>query len=529
MVLQTAQYCSDETRKTLVRAEGSLNGIDYLEVLDQAAPPGTPPQQTLLVRCLRPIGALTQDNVRIDGGVRITDIGVVWARAGNSPDLASLLTENESGLLALINELDALDRLLVVRTDQSGDFSTYVLHLSDSSVLVDQPPPGFDPLLTATTFAFKIECPSDFDCETVQAGPTPGVAEPAIDYLAKDFASFRQLMLDRLAVVMPDWNERNLADIGVALVEVLAYAADHLSYFQDAVATEAYLDTARRRISVRRHARLVDYFVYDGTNARAWVCFSVAGQSDADGATLPAGTRLLSRESQGDPAVKSPDSTDGSVPGAKPIVFETLHDVRLGAAGNTFRFYTWGDPNCTLPVGATRATLLGGSGLGLALGEVLIFEEVLGPDTGREVDADPTHRHVVRLNADPVERIDPLSGTTVLDISWHVRDALPFALSLRDFADADGRPRGASVAHANVALADHGRTFVDEPLDPPRVPESERYRPVPRQMGLTHRCPYVHDLAPIATAADANTQERRSVGPDNDLLRDDETRMPRRD
>ena len=37
------------------------------------------------------------------------------------------------------------------------------------------------------------------------------------------------------------------------------------------MATEAYLATARRRISVRRHARLVDYRMHEGCNARAWV------------------------------------------------------------------------------------------------------------------------------------------------------------------------------------------------------------------------------------------------------------------
>ncbi len=54
----------------------------------------------------------------------------------------------------------------------------------------------------------------------------------------------------------------------VTLVELLAYAGDPLSYFQDAVATEAYLGTARRRASVRRHARLVDYPMHDGASAR---------------------------------------------------------------------------------------------------------------------------------------------------------------------------------------------------------------------------------------------------------------------
>ena len=48
-------------------------------------------------------------------------------------------------------------------------------------------------------------------------------------------------MLDRMAVLAPDWSERNPADLGVALVELLAYVGDSLSYQQDAVATEAYL------------------------------------------------------------------------------------------------------------------------------------------------------------------------------------------------------------------------------------------------------------------------------------------------
>ena len=49
---------------------------------------------------------------------------------------------------------------------------------------------------------------------------------------------------------MPAWTERNPADLGIALVEMLAYVGDALSYQQDAIATEAYLGTARRRVSV---------------------------------------------------------------------------------------------------------------------------------------------------------------------------------------------------------------------------------------------------------------------------------------
>src|SRR2546430_14686649 len=75
---------------------------------------------------------------------------------------------------------------------------------------------------------------------------------------------------------MPSWKERHLPDIGIVLTEILAYVGDYLSYFQDAVATEAYLGTARQRISVRRHARLIDYRLHDGCNARAWVAIETS-------------------------------------------------------------------------------------------------------------------------------------------------------------------------------------------------------------------------------------------------------------
>jgi hypothetical protein len=52
---------------------------------------------------------------------------------------------------------------------------------------------------------------------------------------------------------------RRRADLEVVLVEALAYVGDTVSYFQDATATESYLAAARKRASVRRQAKLVDY------------------------------------------------------------------------------------------------------------------------------------------------------------------------------------------------------------------------------------------------------------------------------
>ena len=76
---------------------------------------------------------------------------------------------------------------------------------------------------------------------------------------------------------------RHVPDLGIALVELFAYVGDYLSYFQDAVATEAYLATARLRPSVRRHARLIDYAMHEGCNARAWVVVTIKPNPPAAG------------------------------------------------------------------------------------------------------------------------------------------------------------------------------------------------------------------------------------------------------
>src|SRR5439155_4928009 len=128
------------------------------------------------------------------------------------------------------------------------------------------------------------------DCKGRPACPPVSYPAPEINYLAKDYVSFRQLIFDRPALTLPDWRERHVPDVGVALVDLLAYVGDYLSYHQDAVATEAYLATARQRISVRRHARLVDYRMHEGCNARTWLCIETSADT-----TLPADVSFATR------------------------------------------------------------------------------------------------------------------------------------------------------------------------------------------------------------------------------------------
>src|SRR5262249_48105437 len=128
-----------------------------------------------------------------------------------------------------------------------------------------------------------------------------------INYLAKDFLSFRQALLDFSALRYPAWQERAEADFGVMFLEALSALADDLSYTQDRVAAEATLVTATQRRSTIRHARLVDYDPVPAIGATVMLQFDVQ-----DGVSeIPAGIAV---------SAPGPDGT--------PIPFETGTGLR---------------------------------------------------------------------------------------------------------------------------------------------------------------------------------------------------------
>ena len=464
-------FCCDEERRTLVINHPALNGIDYLEVVDNPADANAIRQTVLQVYLLKEVmpGAITAENIRIEGGERIRNIEVLWVLVGPADMLSSPVSPPGSG-----------SKVLTVKVKEAGDFSVYQLSL------VNLDTENFDPVLSAVDFSFKVLCDNDFDCSPQCTCTEPLVKEPDINYLAKDYSSFKQLMLDRMALLLPQWQERNAADPGIMLIELLAYVGDYLSYRQDAIATEAYLGTARKRVSVRRHARLVDYHMHDGSNARTWVHFEVTeGITDLSIKTTCNGvaTALLTR---------SPRLPLVAAPGTEPVetalkegalVFELMHDAILDARNNIFYFYTWGNKSCSLQTGATTATF-DTHLLALKPGQVLIFEEIAGPRTGKKSDADPAHRHPVMITSvsyqsDPVG--NPYSTPPdnnprpVTVVEWAADDAMLFDLCISS-VDDNGATIIVSAAMGNNVLTDHGYTLSPELL--PNVPEAQQAIPV---------------------------------------------------
>ena len=428
--------CGDDTRREQLRRDKNRHGIDFLEVatttgstnqrvlrvffIDKADPTSPSTLPALLNQLHGDTAA-----VRVTGGERIRKIRVT----------------------AVTKEGDHLR----VDVSEPGDFSTYTLHIQN---------PMLDPPYARVDFTFKAGCPSRFDCRPDHECPPEEVPEPLIDYLAKDYASFRQALLDLVPSRIPQWTDRHEADLGVTLLELLAYVGDQLSYYQDAVANEEFLETARRRSSVRRHALLIDYRMHDGMSARAFVEMRVVAGTHG---VLPKGTQILTRID---------DPLDADAPPHPPrlparlktqalekasAVFETLEDARLRSELNEIKLHTWGNRDCCIPRGATTADLVGDLHEYLRAGDFLLFEEVRSPENGLAQDADPAHRGVVRLVDVAPTATDQLRGVQYTRVTWNERDALHFPLCVA--TPAAGAKDPVSVARGNIVLADHGQTL----------------------------------------------------------------------
>jgi Baseplate J-like protein len=507
-----ARYVCDDPdgRRQDTLAEGHLNGIDDVEV--DTGHPGIPGYRTLLVRCLRALPReLRGDGVRVEPAALPPNrpVQVTWAAP------ASELAELARDRTGPVTDDDARqfaanpDRtLLVVRIDTPGDLSPYKL------VIANRETAGFDPCLAEATFGFGVDCDTELDCPTAPVCPPARVAEPVIDYLSRDYAGLRQLLLDRLTTVAPAWTDRNAADTGVTVVEIFAYLGDLLAAAQDAVSAEAYLGTARRRVSVARHARLLDYTMHQGAAARAWLALEVDKDISAAFARRAACMPLDDPGRNMIPAGWQISSPDGAV------TFHTLHPATPLAARNAIDVYTWGQQHCCLPRGATSATLTGtAAGLGLVKGDVLILEEVHG--AGLQEPPDQTHRWPVRLSEDPVDDYDPVTGTHVVEVTWYEEDRLPFPLCAWRFSL--GRclgEEGAAVARGNVVLAEHGALVENEHVVPFEVPVRGRYSPALGQRGLAYAVPYADTAARALPAARALAIDPRDALADMTRLTD---------
>ena len=312
-------------------------------------------------------------------------------------------------------------RFLRVAVAAPGDFSLYTLRIED---------PRIDRYYNDYSFTFKVHCESDLDCtaQPHRCCPDPVIQE-APDYLARDFWSFRGALLDFASRRFPQWADRLEADAGVMLAEAMSALGDELAYYQDRVARESHFETASQRRSLRRHARLVDHELHDGTCATAWLEIQAAGP----GLTVNGGTIVEARDDAG-------RATPFQIGTALADMVAPLRTFAIDSGRNSIPAHVWDEDDTCLPCGATEVYLAGTRAATLPLDDT-----PPGRPPGRwvflratsTIAGVPERRHLVRLvevtdrEPDGVTIMrDKVQNVPITRIRWEAEHALPFEMEL---------------------------------------------------------------------------------------------------
>ncbi len=362
---------TDRLNALLDSAQTTLTGIDYVEIANSA--------QTMLrvvfFKNTTPTVVGTVTAATITGGDRIPTVPVLpivpadWSIAAGHP-------------------------VLTLHVPEPGDFSFYTL------VLVS---PQLDPFYSEVKFTFKAGCPSLLDCKPLpEVCPPDDAVLPHIDYLAKDYLSFRQALLDYSAQRYPDWQERSEADLGMMFLEALCGLGDDLSYLQDRTWANGSLETATERRAIVQWARLVDYEPRPATSARTVLQFDV--RSDGP---IAAGMGITAVAGEG-----------GTIPFETGTGLTDLSSYPARIAWNRgIKPYVRDDSEVCLKRGAMQMRVQG-HGFGFLRGQWLLI------DTEPVVSGDPPIRSLVQLAQDGVEETDALFARLFTRLTWQ-EDSAP--------------------------------------------------------------------------------------------------------
>ncbi|HYP07659.1 MAG TPA: hypothetical protein VER03_15605 [Bryobacteraceae bacterium] len=279
-------------------------GIEFLS-MDTGVPGYA---AVVTVHLARPASGMSAESVQVTGGRRI------------------VLPNPE---VVLINGVDTFE----VRFAVKGDHSAYSIRLLNGG---DDP---LNPFFAQADFRFYIDCETG-DCRPSALLPLIEPAQPpSIDTRYKDFNGFMRMLSEWVRVANPDWADLAPASQERMLMELLAHQGDMLSYYQDRVANEAFLATASQRHSLRQHATLLGYPVFDGAAAQTTLAFetTVAG-------FVPAGLSVENRRLHGE----------------RPVVFYVRDRTRVDPSNNTsvLTVAAWpGASSATVAAGSTTLLL----------------------------------------------------------------------------------------------------------------------------------------------------------------------------
>ncbi len=333
------------------------------------------------------------------------------------------------------------NNILRLRVEPVGDYSTYTLALDTGDY-------DIDPIFSIINFKFRPGC-FNTNCAPI-SNYEAASDEPVIDYLARDFDSFKHVLINAMRERVPNWQPTSEADLDQVLIDLIAADADELCDYQDRVMNEAYLGRSRKRVSLARYARLMDYHIHQGNQASTWLAVQVNGDL-----TVNRGFGVWTTDNWQD---------------EKAIIFITVHDKPCSKALNELHLYDWGNVVTALEAGVTEADL----GSMITKGEAddltqqfqsddvthILIEQKLNPETGTENGVDKTARQVLQLleGATAAESVhDPINNTWFVRVHWREEDKLKRRYCF--ITECPGEPvqTGVSAFHGNLIRITNGR------------------------------------------------------------------------
>lgn len=167
----------------------------------------------------------------------------------------------------------------------------------------------------------------------------PGLS--AISYRIGDHEEFKKSLLNSLSTsghkVLTELTTRDNDDFTIALLDAWATVSDVLTFYQERIANESYLSTAREQLSILELARLIGYELRPGVAASTFLAFNldenslIAGQIAAAGRT-PVKIELPSITIESGTRVQSIPEKDED-----PQTYETIESIEARADWNAIR------------------------------------------------------------------------------------------------------------------------------------------------------------------------------------------------
>jgi hypothetical protein len=209
------------------------------------------------------------------------------------------------------------------------------------------------------------------------------------DFLASMIAGLTDVDRPRLA----DLGTRDSDDFSIALLDAWAVTADVLAFYNERLANESYLRTARSRTSLQELARLIGYRLRPGVAAETYLTFALEPPPDVPATATrdPGSTPPVTPES----VTLEPGLRVQSIPGPgeQPQTFETVEEVVARPEWNAIAV----TETQAAPALASTSAYLDGVGLNVKKGDLLLIATAAAPAGSfalravKAVDEDPDH------------------------------------------------------------------------------------------------------------------------------------------